>query len=56
MAKALGFDFGTTNSVLAASHGDTTQSLSFTSAAGTTDSMRTALSFMKHRAARRRRR
>ncbi|KQY19741.1 Hsp70 family protein [Rhizobium sp. Root482] len=48
MAKALGFDFGTTNSVLAASHGDTTQSLRFTSAAGTTDTMRTALSFTKH--------
>lgn len=48
MAKALGFDFGTTNSVLAASQGDTTQSLRFSSAAGTTDSMRTALSFMKH--------
>ncbi|WP_275789895.1 Hsp70 family protein [Pararhizobium gei] len=48
MAKALGFDFGTTNSVLAASTGDMTQSLSFTSSAGTTDSMRTALSFMKH--------
>ena len=48
MTKALGFDFGTTNSVLAASKGETTQSLSFTSSAGTSDTMRTALSFMKH--------
>ncbi|WP_075290233.1 Hsp70 family protein [Pararhizobium arenae] len=48
MTKALGFDFGTTNSVLAASQGQTTRSLSFTSSAGTGDSMRTALSYMKH--------
>jgi len=48
MATALGFDFGTTNSVLATAQGDTTASLSFTSTAGSGDSMRTALSFMKH--------
>ncbi len=48
MTKALGFDFGTTNSVLATAQGDATASLSFTSTAGTGDSMRTALSFMKH--------
>ena len=48
MTKALGFDFGTTNSVLAASRGATTESLSFTSTAGTGDTMRTALSFTKH--------
>lgn len=48
MSKALGFDFGTTNSVLAVAQGDTTQSLSFQSTAGTADSMRTALSFTKH--------
>ncbi|MBD8553143.1 Hsp70 family protein [Rhizobium sp. CFBP 8762] len=46
-ASALGFDFGTTNSVLAAAQGDTTRSLTFTSSAGETQSMRTALSFMK---------
>ncbi|MHA7970365.1 Hsp70 family protein [Rhizobium sp. CAU 1783] len=48
MAHALGLDFGTTNTVLALS--DTaaeTHSVAFTSTAGTTDSMRTALSFMK---------
>lgn len=47
MAKALGFDFGTTNSVLAVAAGDTTHSMQFDSLAGTTDAMRTALSFMK---------
>lgn len=48
MAKALGLDFGTTNTVLAqAVDASTTQSVQFTSAAGTADSMRTALSFMK---------
>ncbi|WP_454848784.1 Hsp70 family protein [Rhizobium binxianense] len=47
MAQALGFDFGTTNTVLAMANGGTTQSMNFTSAAGTADSMRTALSFMK---------
>ncbi|HEV7310554.1 Hsp70 family protein [Ensifer sp.] len=47
MAKALGFDFGTTNSVLAVAAGDTTRSMQFDSLAGSTDAMRTALSFMK---------
>jgi hypothetical chaperone protein len=47
MAQALGFDFGTTNTVLALADGKTTRSLSFTNATGTADSMRTALSFMK---------
>ncbi|MGE7370047.1 Hsp70 family protein [Neorhizobium sp. NPDC001467] len=48
MSRALGLDFGTTNTVLALSKdGSTTNSMSFTSSAGTTDSMRTALSFMK---------
>ncbi|MCM2477603.1 Hsp70 family protein [Rhizobium sp. CG5] len=48
MAEALGLDFGTTNTVLAlADSATTTRSVSFTSAAGTSDSMRTALSFMK---------
>lgn len=48
MAKALGLDFGTTNTVLALTNdGITSNSVSFTSAAGTADSMRTALSFMK---------
>jgi hypothetical chaperone protein len=49
MAQALGFDFGTTNSVLALADGAATRSVSFTSAAGSADSMRTALSFMKDR-------
>ncbi|MUO82188.1 Hsp70 family protein [Agrobacterium vitis] len=48
MANALGLDFGTTNTVLAQSIDETTtHSVQFTSMAGTTDSMRTALSFMK---------
>ncbi|MCM2442781.1 Hsp70 family protein [Agrobacterium vitis] len=48
MANALGLDFGTTNTVLAQSINETTtHSVQFTSMAGTTDSMRTALSFMK---------
>ncbi len=47
MAQALGFDFGTTNTVMALADGATTHSMAFTSAAGTADSMRTALSFMK---------
>ncbi|MBZ3695984.1 Hsp70 family protein [Phyllobacterium calauticae] len=47
MAQALGFDFGTTNTVLALADGTKTRSLSFTNATGTADSMRTALSFMK---------
>jgi hypothetical chaperone protein len=49
MTRALGLDFGTTNTVLAQAEagGNTTRSLDFTSSAGVTDSMRTALSFMK---------
>ncbi len=47
MARALGFDFGTTNTVLAMADGPSTRSVAFNSAAGTADSMRTALSFMK---------
>ena len=47
MARALGFDFGTTNTVLALAEGPATRSVAFNSAAGTADSMRTALSFMK---------
>jgi hypothetical chaperone protein len=47
MARALGFDFGTTNTVLALAEGRDTHSVAFTSSAGTADSMRTALSFMK---------
>ena len=47
MARALGFDFGTTNTVLAMADGPDTRSVAFNSATGTSDSMRTALSFMK---------
>ncbi|MGV1751582.1 Hsp70 family protein [Agrobacterium sp. CG674] len=48
MARTLGLDFGTTNTVMAMSDsGNTSHSMRFTSSAGTTDSMRTALSFMK---------
>jgi hypothetical chaperone protein len=48
MARALGLDFGTTNTVLAlADAAGGTHSLTFESSAGTSDSMRTALSFMK---------
>ncbi|MGL3606509.1 Hsp70 family protein [Rhizobium sp. G187] len=48
MAQALGLDFGTTNTVMSVtSEQDETRSVSYTSSAGTTDSMRTALSFMK---------
>ncbi|KKX28029.1 Hsp70 family protein [Rhizobium sp. LC145] len=48
MARALGLDFGTTNTVLAlADGGNATHSMTFTSSAGVTDTMRTALSFMK---------
>ncbi|TDK37213.1 Hsp70 family protein [Rhizobium deserti] len=48
MARALGLDFGTTNTVLALADGsNTTHSMRFESSAGITDSMRTALSFMK---------
>ncbi|MBE0694823.1 MAG: Hsp70 family protein, partial [Aquamicrobium sp.] len=48
MARALGLDFGTTNTVLAlAGAGGGTHSMAFVGSAGTTDTMRTALSFMK---------
>jgi len=48
MANALGLDFGTTNTVLAQqSHGAETESVTFNSPAGTSNSMRTALSFIK---------
>ncbi|MEP3438321.1 MAG: Hsp70 family protein [Hoeflea sp.] len=48
MANALGLDFGTTNTVLAqASQGSDTTSIRFTSPAGTGDTVRTALSFIK---------
>ncbi|KGF68898.1 molecular chaperone Hsp70 [Hoeflea sp. BAL378] len=48
MATALGLDFGTTNTVLAqAGEGAQTRSVMFESPAGTDDTMRTALSFMK---------
>jgi hypothetical chaperone protein len=46
---ALGFDFGTTNTVLATQSGNATRSLTFTSNAEMTDSLRTCLSFMKDR-------
>ena len=50
MAKALGLDFGTTNTVLAmADSASTTHSVTFQSPAGTSDTMRTALGFMKDR-------
>lgn len=46
MARALGLDFGTTNTVLAMAEAEgTTRSLPFTSSAGTTDTVRTALGF-----------
>ncbi|MCX8998437.1 Hsp70 family protein [Rhizobiaceae bacterium BDR2-2] len=48
MTRALGLDFGTTNTVVALADSDRqTHSMRFESRAGTTDSMRTALSFMK---------
>lgn len=48
MTRTLGLDFGTTNTVMALSDtGSSSHSMRFTSSAGTTDSMRTALSFMK---------
>ena len=50
MTRTLGLDFGTTNTVMALSDtGSSSHSMRFTSSAGTTDSMRTALSFMKDR-------
>ncbi len=52
MAEALGLDFGTTNTVLAVADdaAAATASVAFTSSAGTADTMRTALSFMKDKA------
>ena len=47
MARAIGLDFGTTNTVIAFAADGATQSMPFSSAAGTTDTVRTALSFMK---------
>ncbi len=48
MARALGLDFGTTNTVIALADCDAAaHSMHFTSSAGETDTMRTALSFMK---------
>lgn len=49
MARALGFDFGTTNSVIAEADQGATRSMVFDNAAGSADSMRTALSFLKNR-------
>ncbi len=49
MARALGFDFGTTNSVLAELADGDVRSMRFESPAGASDSMRTALSFLKNR-------
>ncbi len=50
MAQALGLDFGTTNTVIAvADDSEHTHSVAYTSPAGTSDSMRTALSFLKDR-------
>ena len=48
MTQSLGFDFGTTNSVLAAVEHGKTRAIDFDSPAGRYDTMRTALSFMKH--------
>ncbi len=49
MSRALGLDFGTTNTVLALTDPgqQSTHSMQFESSAGVSDSMRTALSFMK---------
>ena len=48
MARALGLDFGTTNTVMALSQATGgTHSMQFHSSVGVTDTMRTALSFMK---------
>lgn len=47
MTTAYGLDFGTTNSVLATACGRTTQSVVMHTPAGETDTLRTALSFMK---------
>lgn len=47
MTTAYGLDFGTTNSVLATATGTSTQSVLMHTPAGETDTLRTALSFMK---------
>jgi hypothetical chaperone protein len=47
MTPAYGLDFGTTNSVLATATGTSTQSVLMHTPAGETDTLRTALSFMK---------
>lgn len=47
MTFAYGLDFGTTNSVLATTCGTTTQSVLMQTPVGETDTLRTALSFMK---------
>lgn len=47
MRRALGFDFGTTNSLIAEATGDETRSMVFESAAGRADTMRTALSYLR---------
>ncbi len=44
---SLGFDFGTTNTVMAVKAGNGTRSLNFESSAGVTDTMRTCLAFTK---------
>ncbi len=49
LGLALGLDFGTTNTVMATQHGNGTRSMAFDSKAGQADSMRTCLSFMKHK-------
>ncbi|MBK8455965.1 MAG: Hsp70 family protein [Phyllobacteriaceae bacterium] len=53
MARALGLDFGTTNTVIATvePQSGATRSLRFSSTAGATDTARTALAFMKQPAA-----
>ena len=45
---AIGLDFGTTNTVIAAPHGNSSRSSTFALGADTTESMRTCLSFMRH--------
>ncbi|QRM54963.1 Hsp70 family protein [Sinorhizobium sp. BG8] len=47
MTTAYGLDFGTTNSVLATASGNATQSVVMHTPAGETDTLRTALAFMK---------
>ncbi|PTM98683.1 Hsp70 family protein [Mycoplana dimorpha] len=47
MTTAFGLDFGTTNSVIATACGRTTQSVVLNTPVGETDTLRTALSFLK---------